>query len=142
MNEVVNFSAYSDGCKVPDVEIGDIKEILKTTDYFIWVGLHEPSEILLELFQREFNLHDLAIEDAHNAHQRPKIERYGDTLFIVLRTAKMNATLDRIEFGETHFFVGSRFLITVRHGSSIAYTDVRNRCESTPHLLRMGEGFA
>jgi magnesium transporter len=106
------------------------------------VGLHEPGEETLEKFQKEFNLHDLAIEDAHGAHQRPKLERYGDTLFIVLRTAQKNATHQRIDFGETHFFVGPQFLVTIRHGSSISYADVRNRCESTPHLLRKGQGFA
>lgn len=142
MNEVVNCAAYSEGRKVANVEINEISDLFENTKQFIWVGLHEPTEEMLSLFQNQFHLHDLAIEDAHNAHQRPKIERYGDTLFIVLRTAKINNVLNRIDFGETHFFVGSRFLITVRHGSSISYSDVRNRCESTPHLLRIGEGFA
>ncbi|MEP7106868.1 MAG: magnesium/cobalt transporter CorA [Ferruginibacter sp.] len=142
MNEVVNCAAYLEGRKVANVDIHEIRDIFETTEQFVWVGLHEPGEEMLAMFQKQFNLHDLAIEDAHNAHQRPKIERYGDNLFIVLRTAKMNNVLQKIDFGETHFFVGSRFLITVRHGSSIPYTDVRNRCESTPHLLRIGEGFA
>ncbi|MBC7886873.1 MAG: magnesium/cobalt transporter CorA [Ferruginibacter sp.] len=142
MNEVVNCAAYSNGRKVANIEINEISGVFEKAEQFVWVGLHEPGEEMLTLFQKQFNLHDLAIEDAHNAHQRPKIERYGDNLFIVLRTAKMNNALNRIDFGETHFFVGNRFLITVRHGSSISYTDVRNRCESTPHLLRIGEGFA
>jgi len=142
MNEVVNCAAYSDGRKIANVDITEISDVFKNTEQFIWVGLHEPGEEMLSMFQKQFNLHDLAIEDAHNAHQRPKIERYGDTLFIVLRTAKMNNVLNRIDFGETHFFVGHRFLITVRHGSSIPYTEVRNRCESTPQLLKIGEGFA
>ena len=142
MNEVVNCAAYSDGRRVASVEIDNIKDTLRAPDKFIWVGLHEPSEETLQQFQREFSLHDLAIEDAHNAHQRPKIETYGDTLFVVLRTAQINKKHDRIDFGETHFFVGYNFLVTIRHGSSIAYTDVRSRCESTPHLLRKGQGFA
>ena len=142
MNEVVNCAAYLDGRRVADLDIQDISNIFESTEQFIWVGLHEPGEEMLSMFQKQFQLHDLAIEDAHNAHQRPKIERYGDTLFIVLRTAKMNNVLNRIDFGETHFFVGKRFLVTVRHGSSISYTDVRNRCESTPQLLKIGEGFA
>lgn len=142
MNEIVNCAAYSDGRKVGNVAINDISDMYENTNHFVWVGLHEPGEEMLAMFQKQFHLHDLAIEDAHNAHQRPKIERYGDTLFIVLRTAKMNAELHKIDFGETHFFIGTRFLISVRHGSSIPYTDVRQRCESTPHLLRIGEGFA
>ena len=142
MNEIVNCAAYSDGRKVGNVANNDISDMYENTNHFVWVGLHEPGEEMLAMFQKQFHLHDLAIEDAHNAHQRPKIERYGDTLFIVLRTAKMNAELHKIDFGETHFFIGTRFLISVRHGSSIPYTDVRQRCESTPHLLRIGEGFA
>ena len=142
MSEIINCAAYLDGRRVANVEINEISGVLKNPDQFVWVGLHEPSEETLEKFQKEFSLHNLAIEDAHNAHQRPKIETYGDSLFIVLRTAHMNIKLRQIEFGETHFFVGSNFLVTVRHGSSISYADVRTRCESTPHLLRKGQGFA
>lgn len=142
MSEIINCAAYLDGRRVANVEINEISGVLKNPEQFVWVGLHEPSEETLEKFQKEFSLHDLAIEDAHNAHQRPKIETYGDSLFIVLRTAHMNVKLRQIEFGETHFFVGSNFLVTVRHGSSISYADVRTRCESTPHLLRKGQGFA
>lgn len=86
-------------------------------------------------------LHDLAIEDAHNAHQRPKLETYGATIFIVLRTAQRNKD-GHIDFGETHFFLGHNFVINVRHGSSISYKEVRSRCESTPDLLSKGPGFA
>ena len=87
-------------------------------------------------------MHDLAIEDAHRAHQRPKLETYEDSLFIVLRTAQMNTKEHRIEFGETHFFLGENFIVSVRHGSSIPYTEVRNRCEKAPDLLQKGPGFA
>ena len=142
MNEVVNCAAYLEGRRIANVEVSNIHEVLKNPEQFLWVGLHEPGEETLEKFQKEFDLHELAIEDAHSAHQRPKLERYGDTLFIVLRTAQKNEVHHRIDFGETHFFVGSHFLVTIRHGSSISYADVRNRCESTPHLLRKGQGFA
>jgi len=142
MQEVVNSIAYIDGRRAANIEIDQIGDELKSPDRFVWVGLHEPSPETLRKYQKQFNLHDLAIEDAHNAHQRPKVETYGDILFIVLRTAQMNTALHRIDFGETHFFVGQHFLITVRHGSSISYTDVRSRCESTPHLLKKGQGFA
>ena len=141
-NEIVNCAAYLDGKRVANIEVNNISQALQNTDQFIWVGLHEPSEETLEKFQQQFNLHDLAIEDAHNAHQRPKIEMFGDILFIVLRTAQLNKNDHHIEFGETHFFVGYNFLINIRHGSSISYADVRARCESTPHLLRKGQGFA
>ncbi|MEO6734264.1 MAG: magnesium/cobalt transporter CorA [Ferruginibacter sp.] len=142
MNEVVNCACYSEGRKVSNLRIDEISDVFENTDHFIWVGLHEPGEEMLSMFQKQFHLHDLAIEDAHNAHQRPKVERYGDTLFVVLRTAKINNVLNKIDFGETHFFLGNRFLINVRHGSSIPYTEVRNRCERMPNLLRIGEGFA
>ena len=137
---VVNCSAYEDGRKVSDIEIKDIREVLEKPNQFVWIGLHEPGTEMLMKFQRELGLHELAVEDAHRAHQRPKLEAYGDSLFIVLRTAQMNEHV--MEFGETHFFLGSNFLVTVRHGSSKTYTQVRMRCESTPHLLRRGPGFA
>lgn len=139
-NAVVNCIAYSEGRRVATIDIDSISEVLKKPDQFVWIGLHEPTAEMLTKIQLEFGLHDLAIEDAHRAHQRPKIEAYGDTLFIVLRTVHMNEKL--IESGETHFFVGRNFIITVRHGSSVPYTDVRARCESTPDLLRKGPGFA
>ena len=92
-------------------------------------------------FKTSSNLHDLAVEDAQTPHQRPKAELYGDTLFVVLRTAQMNAS-HHIEFGETHFFVGNNFIVSIRHGSTVSYSDVRARCESTPLLLSKGQGFA
>ena len=141
MTEVVNCAAYSKGRRVANVELKDVNNVLHTDDHFVWIGLHEPSEIVLSEVQQQFCLHDLAVEDAHNAHQRPKIESYDDTLFIVLRTAQINEK-HHIDFGETHFFVGTNFLVTIRHGSSIAYTEVRNRCERTPQLLSKGTGFA
>lgn len=142
MQEVVNFITYTDGKRVTGATLESFARDDKAPDKFVWVGLHEPSAETLKQYQQQFKLHDLAIEDALRAHQRPKIETYGETLFIVLRTAQMNSVLHRIDFGETHFFIGEHFLITVRHGSSISYTDVRSRCESTPHLLRKGQGFA
>ena len=142
MNEIINCAAYLDGRKVANVSINEISKVLKNPDQFVWVGLHDPDEKTLSEIQLQFNLHDLAIEDAKNAHQRPKLEMYGDSLFAVLRTAQINKDSQHTEFGETHFFVGSNFLITIRHGSSISYAEVRTRCESTPHLLRKGQGFA
>ena len=140
MKEIINCAAYSGGKRLGDIEIGKIHAVLKETDKFVWIGLHEPSGEVLAKVQQEFGLHDLAIEDAHRAHQRPKIELYGDSIFVVLRTAHITAET-HIEFGETHFFVGSNFIVSIRHGSSVAYTDVRQRCESMPELLSKGQGF-
>lgn len=142
MDSIINCAAYSEGRRVANININDIAAILKQTGKFVWIGLHEPSEEMLKQVQDEFQLHDLAIEDAHRAHQRPKLEAYGDTLFVVLRTAQMNYARHRIDFGETHFFVGGNFIVSVRHGSSLSYAEVRSRCESTPELLGKGPGFA
>jgi magnesium transporter len=141
MSGVVNCAAYAGGRRVTNVEIEDISEVLKQPDRFIWIGLHEPKEALLRQIQQEFGLHDLAIEDALSAHQRPKLERYGDSLFVVLRTVYMNHEPGDMEFGETHLFVGPNYVISVRHGSSLSYAAVRSRCETTPPLLSKGPGF-
>jgi len=140
MKEIINCVAYADGQRSANVELNRVHEVLKDANQFVWIGLHEPSEEVLQNVQEEFNLHDLAIEDAHRAHQRPKIELYGDSLFVVLRTAQMNQQ-HHIEFGETHFFVGKNFIVVVRHGSTVSYTEVRSRCEAMPELLSKRQGF-
>jgi magnesium transporter len=141
MKEIINCAAYSQGNRVADVDLNHVHEALQEVNQFVWIGLHEPSESVLRQVQREFELHDLAVEDAHMPHQRSKIEMYGNSLFVVLRTAQINLE-HHIDFGETHFFVGTNFIVTVRHGSSVSYKDVRVRCENTPHLLSKGQGFA
>jgi magnesium transporter len=139
MPGVVNCVAYRDGQRICDVEVPDISEVLKQKDRFIWIGLHEPGADLLREIQQEFGLHELAIEDALTAHQRPKLEQYGDSLFVVMRTAHLEEN-KRIEFGETHIFVGDRYVVTVRHGFPVSYAQVRARAEATPRLLK-GPGF-
>ena len=96
-----------------DIDLNEVSEQIKQPDRFVWVGLHEPDETLLHKVQEEFDLHDLAIEDALKAHQRPKLETYDDTVFIVLRTAQMNEKDKHIELGETHFFMGNNFIVNV-----------------------------
>src|SRR5689334_889416 len=119
---VVNCAAYEGGVRVADVEVADVGEILRANPgRFVWIGMYEPSEDLLREVQREFNLHDLAVEDAHNAHQRPKFEVYDDSLFVVLRTAQMSGSPAQILFGETHVFVGSNYVVSVRHGSLLSH---------------------
>ncbi len=108
MEGIVNCVAYCDGNRVGNIEISRISEVLKQKDKFVWVGLHEPDEELLKQMQEEFGLHDLAIEDAHNAHQRPKLESYGDTIFIVLRTAQKNYTMGKCRWNRTSFYQHSK----------------------------------
>ena len=139
---VVNCCAYAHGVKVGDIALDDISEVLKQPDRFVWVGLHEPNDQLLKKMQEEFGLHELAVEDALRAHQRPKLEHYGDSVFVVMRTAEVAPNGHDVVFGETHLFVGPRYLLSVRHTSSHAHTDVRTRCEANPVLLGQGSAFA
>lgn len=140
MREIINCAAYAEGKRIADVNLSDVHEVLKKENQFVWIGLYEPAEDILTRVQEEFNLHELAVEDAHMAHQRPKVELYADSIFVVLRTAQMNQE-HHAEFGETHFFVGNNFIVVVRHGSNVPYTEVRSRCESTPELMKKGQGF-
>lgn len=137
---LINCVAYSaDGRRGRPFDLTEVSDVLAAGNDFVWVGLHEPDEALLDRLQEEFDLHDLAIEDAHHAHQRPKIEVYGQSLFIALHTAQR--VQGRIEFGETHLFVGPRYLITVRHGASLSYAAARARCEREPELLALGPSY-
>lgn len=137
---VVNCAAYRNGVR-EDITLDQISDVLAVADdSFVWVGLYEPEEGLLHKLQEEFALHDLAIEDAQHAHQRPKLETYGNSLFVVVHTAQLVDS--RVRFGETHAFVGARFLVTVRHGASLSYTQVRERFEREPELLQLGPAFA
>lgn len=141
MKGLVNSVAYADGLRIGEVAIPDISEVLKQPGRFVWVGLHEPDDEMLAEIQQEFSLHDLAVEDAARAHQRPKLERYGDSIFVVLRTAHVDDSTGGIDFGETHLFVGSNYVVSVRHGGSLPYTEVRARCEANPDLLVKGPVF-
>ncbi|MGU7844126.1 magnesium/cobalt transporter CorA [Burkholderia sp. AW33-5] len=140
MGKVVNSVAYRAGRRSGDVSIDDISEVVKEPDTFVWVGVWEPEEPLLRKLQEEFSLHDLAIEDALKAHQRPKIEVYGESLFIVVKTAQL--VDGEVQYGETHLFVGKNFLVSVRHGASSSYAAIRARVEENPKLLSRGPGFA
>jgi len=137
---VVNCVAYARDGQRRDISLDQISDVLAVDDgSFVWVGLYEPDEALLDSLQEEFDLHDLAIEDAHHAHQRPKIEAYGNSLFIAVHTAQ--AVKGEVEFGETHVFMGPRYLLTVRHGASLSYAPVRARCEREPELLALGPSY-
>jgi magnesium transporter len=138
---VVNCAVYERGGQRREIGLDEISEVLaKDEDNFIWVGLYEPAEEILDKLQEEFCLHDLAVEDARNAHQRPKIETYGNSLFIVVHTAQ--SVESHIRFGETHIFVGPRYLVTVRHGASASYAPARARYERDADDLAHGPGTA
>jgi magnesium transporter len=136
---VINCAAYRGGCRVADIDLDQARKVDTSDGGFVWIGLHEPDQPLLRTVQQRFGLHDLAIEDALSAHQRPKLELYGDTLFIVVRTASLRD--HKIRCGETHIFAGRGYVVTVRHGSTTAYKEVRTRCEGAPKMLTLGEGF-
>lgn len=135
--------AYARGQRLGEIDIEQIKETLEQEDTFIRLALHEPNEKLLLTLKEEFDLHELAIEDARAAHQRPKLEQYGKSLFIVLQTAMLWD--DRVELGETHMFLGPRFLspsgtarrsATARSGN--AWNARRSAWQKGPPWRRMG----
>jgi magnesium transporter len=136
---IVASSVYAEGQRVADIPIEKAGTWAERPGHVVWIGLFEPSSDLLRRVQTQLNLHPLAIEDAGKPHQQPKIEQYGEALFIVARTAQM---LDgRIAFGETHLFVGKGYVVSVRHGASASYATVRERCESCPSVLSRGEDY-
>jgi magnesium transporter len=137
---VVDAAAYAGGVRKADLTIDQLHGALTRDDGFVWVGLYEPDQALLREIQRQCGLHDLAVEDAYKAHQRPKLEHYEDSLFVVLRTVHVSPS-NRLEFGETHVFVGRNYVVTVRHGSLRSHVGLRHRCESTPQLLAKGPGY-
>jgi magnesium transporter len=137
--QVVGCAAYQGGRRIAEIDLEQAEQIGTKAGGFVWIGLYEPDEALLRKVQQRFGLHDLAIEDAHNAHQRPKMEIYGESLFIVLRTARLEE--GKVLCGETHVFAGKGYVVTVRHGASHSYSEVRARCESKPKMLAKGEDF-
>jgi len=139
MSMVVGCAAYEDGRRIAELDIDKLDGLQARKGRFVWIGLHEPSHDILHKLQQRFGLHELAVEDALRAHQRPKLDLYGDALFLVLQTAQL--VEDKLEFGETHLFAGIGYVITVRHGPSASYKDVRARCESSPRMLKKGEDF-
>jgi magnesium transporter len=139
-NSMVDAAIYRDGRRVASpTTMADAARILHEQDDTIaWIGLLRPSEAQLLPVAAEFGLHELAVEDAIVAHQRPKLERYGETLFVVLRAATYLDEQEEVEFGEIHVFVGPRFVITVRHSRTPNLGLVRHRMEDDPELLARG----
>lgn len=138
---VIACAAYAADGKRRDVSLDAISDVLAVDDgSFVWVGLYEPGHQILTKLQEEFGLHDLAVEDAHHAHQRPKLEAYDHALFIALQTAQ--SIDNEIRFGETQIFFGRRYIVTVRHGASASYAPARTRMEREPAWLRHGPSAA
>jgi magnesium transporter len=139
---IVECAVYEDGRrKAGSLPIEHACEAGQEPGAFVWVGLFEPSAGEFEALRSEFNLHPLAVEDALRAHQRPKIERYGDMTFVVLKTAKYVDETEEVLFGQVMVFVGESFLITVRHGEVSDLSSVRERVEGdVDHLKRGPEG--
>jgi magnesium transporter len=139
MGKVIAAAAYSEGRKIADITIEDSSRWAARPDHFVWIGIEAPDEHDLRQLQAQFSLHELAIEDALHAHQRPKLETYGETTFLALRTAFL--VEGHIAFGETEIFVGRGYVISVRHGGSASYARVRQCAEATPKQLAHGEDY-
>ncbi|HZQ74997.1 MAG TPA: magnesium/cobalt transporter CorA [Burkholderiales bacterium] len=137
---LVNCVVYQEGRKLADIQKQQISEYVSRPDCFVWVALKDPTEGELEEMQGEFGLHELAVEDAHHGHQRPKIEEYGDSLFVVMNTIELLPT-DELNIGEINVFVGRNYILTVRQHTERGFQDVRARCEREPELLAHGSGY-
>ncbi|MFI8230774.1 CorA family divalent cation transporter [Streptomyces sp. NPDC085900] len=137
---VVQAALYRDGVRVssPTTLAETFRELREAPSGMAWIGLARPTESELLSLAAEFDLHPLSVEDAMEAHQRPKLERYGDTLFVVLRAARYLDAPEEVDFGELHVFVGPDFVITVRHGAAPDLSAVRRRMEESPDLLKLG----
>jgi len=136
---LVNCVAYQEGRKLGDIDPAAISEYLSRPGCFVWVALKDPTLEELQRMQGEFKLHELAVEDARHGHQRPKIEEYGDSLFVVMHTIEV--TGDELKAGEIDVFVGRNYVLTVRQQTERGFVEVRARAEREPELLRNGAGY-
>jgi magnesium transporter len=139
---VVDCAVYLDGERLPGRFTHEraLAEVRRRGEGFVWIGLHEPDEHQITGIADVFGLHELAVEDAVHAHQRPKLERYDDTLFMVLKTVRYcgSTAQEVVETGEVMVFLGRDFVITVRHGDHSGLHDVRRRLEADPEQLAQG----
>ena len=138
---ILDCAVYEDGARRGGpLELENALEAAQAENAFVWIGLYEPSEEEFAAVAREFELHPLAVEDAIHAHQRPKIETYGETMFMVLKTARYVDPSEVITLGDIMLFVGQDFVVSVRHGEGSKLDQVRARVESDPEMLRCGPG--
>jgi magnesium transporter len=136
---LINCVAYRDGKKLADIPVSEIHLFVNEPGCFVWVAIKDPDPGELEAMQKEFGLHDLAVEDAQHGHQRPKIDEYGQSLFVVLHMIESSG--EELNVGEVCIFVGSNYVLSVRHRSQQGFVDVRKRCEQEPELLRHGSAY-
>ncbi|MGI9019341.1 MAG: magnesium/cobalt transporter CorA [Solirubrobacterales bacterium] len=137
---IVDCAHYVDGRRQHEgpLDVQTAAGAAKGDGDFVWLGLHEPDDAELDQVAKAFGLHELAVEDAKNAHQRPKLEDYDDSFFIVLRPARYDDEAEEVEFGEIHLFAGPGYVIAVRHGEASGLADARRRIEEHEDLLRAG----
>ncbi len=139
---LINCVVYQNGTKLADIPVSQISEYICRPDAFVWVALQDASPAELAEMQREFGLHELAVEDAQHGHQRPKIEEYGASLFSVFHLVEpMPGDPAELNVGEVDVFTGSNYVLSVRNRSQKGFLGVRERCEREPDLLRNGSGF-
>ena len=137
---LINCVAYQDGRKLADIDKREISNYLAKPGCFVWVALADATQDELAEMQEEFGLHELAVEDARHGHQRPKIEEYGDSLFVVMHTVEFTPT-DEIKVGEVAIFVGRNYVLSVRSRTERGFKAVRARVEREPELLQAGSGY-
>jgi magnesium transporter len=138
---IVDCAVYVDGVRRGGVlSLEEAFEAGRPANAFVWIGLHEPTPEEFAAVRQEFSLHDLAVEDAIKAHQRPKMEVYDETVFVVLKTAWYKEDVEEIELSEILLFIGDGFIVTVRHGPASGLAEVRRKLEANPELLRLGPG--
>jgi magnesium transporter len=136
---LVNCVAYQDGRKLAEIQRREIRSYLERPDCFVWVALRDADAAELAEMQDEFDLHELAVEDARQGNQRPKLEEYGNSLFAVLHTVEVAG--EELNVGEIDVFVGRNYILSARQKTERGFQDVRARCEREPELLRHGPGY-
>jgi len=136
---LVNCVAYQKGLKLADIRLEEISDYVERPDCFVWVAVRDPSPEELDALQQEFGLHELAVEDARHGHQRPKIEEYGKSLFVVLPIIEVDGS--KLNTGEVAIFAAENYVLSVRHHAEHGFADVRRRAEQEPELLRHGSAY-
>ncbi|MEJ7808576.1 MAG: magnesium/cobalt transporter CorA [Telluria sp.] len=136
---LINCVAYQEGKKLSDITVEAISDYIAMPDTFVWVALREPEHAELRTMQEEFGLHELAVEDAMRGNQRPKIEEYGESLFVVIQTVELAG--DELNIGEVDIFVAENYVLSSRNNVNRGFLGVRARAEREPHLLSKGSSF-
>jgi len=136
---LINCVAYQDGLKIAEPSIHQISDYVTKPHTFIWVALKDADSTELQQMKEEFELHELAVEDAQHGHQRPKVEEYGDSIFAVIQLIEI--VNSELHVGEVDVFVGRNYVLSIRNRSQQNFLGVRARCEREQHLLKLGSGF-